>query len=246
MGMGQASMDKVVMNAPVAKQLTLSVQLRDDATLENFFVGANANLIDCLKQLITVGNDRFIYIWGHPGSGRSHLLQACCHLAGERDLIAMYLPLVDLCDSTAQILEDIESIDLIFIDDLQAIAGNNHWEEALFHLYNRIQESQTRLVITADLAPNHLGIKLPDFSSRLNHGVLFHLQELSEAEKIKAIQMRATRRGMMLADDVAKFLLHRIPRTMSALHESLDKLDEASLVEQRRLTIPFVKEVLDV
>ncbi|MBB70934.1 MAG: DnaA regulatory inactivator Hda [Legionellales bacterium] len=227
------------------QQLTLSgLRLQDAATFANFYPGDNPQVVGFLQQCMTSELEQFVYLWGTAGSGRSHLLQACCHAANEQGLGAMYLPLAEVKNLSEAILEGIESMALIAIDDIDVIAGLHNWEEALFHLYNRLREAQCRLIVAGDQAPAHLPIQLADLRSRLSWGVTFQVQVLSDADKMAALQMRAKVRGMSLPEDVGQFLLRRCPRDTNELFTILDKLDHASLEAQRRLTIPFVKEVL--
>src|SRR5690606_29473922 len=133
---------------------------------------------------------------------------------------------------------------LVALDHLQAVAGQPDWEEALFHLFNRIRDRQSHLLIAADQAPAHTAVRLPDLLSRLSWGVVYQVQELDDNDKILALMLRARKRGLNLSDDVARFMLSRGPRDMQGLCDLLDRLDAASLAAQRKLTIPFVKAEL--
>jgi len=114
----------------------------------------------------------------------------------------------------------------------------------VFHLFNRLRDSGRRLLLAATASPRELGVGLPDLQSRLSLALVFQLQPLSDEDKLRALQLRASRRGLHLTDEVGRFILTRGARSMSALFELLDRLDQASLQAQRKLTIPFLKEVL--
>jgi len=130
-------------------------------------------------------------------------------------------------------------------DNIEGIAGDDEWEAAVFHLYNRILETgRTRLFITGDRPPRQLNLSLPDLASRLDWGQIYKLQPLSDEEKLQALQLRAKLRGFELPEDVGRFLLKRLDREMRTLFMTLDQLDRASITAQRKLTIPFVKEIL--
>jgi DnaA family protein len=226
-------------------QLTLTgMRLRDHATFANFLVGNNAMAVNYLSHFHEYHDNWFTYIWGKIGSGRSHLLQACCLIAEQHALRSVYLPMAELMSLTPAMLEGLEDCQVVCIDDIEVIAGKAEWEEALFHLYNRLQQANAFLIIAANVAPRELSIKLADLASRLTSGTIFHIEDLSDEEKLKALQVRAQERGIAVPDDVAAFLLKRISRNMTDLYETLDKLDQASLAAQHRLTIPFVKSVL--
>lgn len=225
-------------------QLPLNIQLRDDATLDSFYPGDNIEVIKAIHYFVSQKEGAFLYLWGQEGVGRSHLLQAACHASSELGYAALYLPLLEQKYFSSSILQGIDQISLICLDDIQAIAGLPDWEEAIFHLFNRIQLQGSCLLVAADVSPTHLPITLPDLKSRLASGVTYQLHRLSDEQKIKALQLRAAQRGLQLAKSVGQFLLSRCSRDMSELFLTLEELDKASLAEQRRLTIPFVKQVL--
>lgn len=222
-------------------QLPLGLQLGDHARFCNFFAGPNAELVLVLRAL-PQGEARLVYCSGAPGTGKSHLLQAACAAVREQGHTAWYLPL-DAQLSPA-LLEGLEQQQLVCLDDVQRVAGNAAWEEALFHLYNRVREQGGALVVAGDGRPEELGLCLPDLVSRLHWGLLYRLRELNDAERLAALQLRAASRGLDLPNDTGDYLLRRCPRDLPALCALLDRLDVASLVAQRRLTIPFVRSVL--
>lgn len=225
-------------------QLPLGVGLRDDAPFANFHPGPSATLVDHLKRQLDDDGEPFLYLWGGEGVGRSHLLQAACHAASDRDRRALYLPLEELGHFPPLMLEEVERLDLVAIDDLERVVGRKRWEEALFHAFNRLRDAGKRLVIAAEAPPRQLAVKLPDLASRLTWGMTFHVQGLGDDDRLTALQLRARVRGIQLPDEVARYILHRGPRRLEALFDALETLDRASLSAQRKLTIPFVKQAL--
>jgi DnaA-homolog protein len=230
----------------LATQLTLAgVAPHDQATFINFYPGKNQLLCQFLRNFSTGNSEHFAYLWGSTGSGRSHLLQACCHQASSHGASAVYLPLNQLpAYSLQEIVEGMENLYLVCIDDIDSIAGEVHAEEVLFDFYNRIRENQSRLLVSGTALPNDLNFALPDLSSRLSWGSSFYLHQLADEENLAALQARAKTRGFILPEDVGQFILRRCSRNTGDLFAVLDRLDSASLVLQRRLTIPFVKSVL--
>lgn len=225
-------------------QLPLSVSLRDDATFANFHPGPNAGMVDRLVHQLDEGGESLIYLWGRPGVGRSHLLQAACHAASDRDFRALYLPLKQVGDLPPTMLEEVERLDLLAIDNLEGVMGLEAWEEALFHAFNRLRDAGRRLLVAADAPPRQLPVSLPDLASRLSWGMTFHVQPLDDADRMAALQLRARGRGIQLSDEVTIYILNRGPRRLGDLFALLETLDRASLSAQRRLTIPFVRQVL--
>ena len=225
-------------------QLLLRINLREETTFTNFCVGENKALFQALNEFLEGIDGSFIYLWGESGVGRTHLLQACCHAMKEPSFEMMYLPL-KIPQLMPSVLQKLEKKRLVCIDDVNTVLGNREWEEALLYFYNRACEFQVKLVIAGDRVPLQLNCELADLRSRFSWGLVFQVIGLSDAEKIKALQMRARDRGFELSDEVGRFLLYRYPRDMTALFQLLDKLDQASLVAKRKLTIPFVKHVLE-
>jgi DnaA family protein len=225
-------------------QLVLGLQLRDSARFSNFVAGSNKELLGKLQQLATLASCGQLLCWGQPGTGKTHLLQAVCHQVTEENRTAAYLSLDDTTGLPAGLLEGWENHALVCLDNIQAIAGQADWEEAVFHLYNRLHDRQHSLVVSASLAPAQLPLALLDLRSRLGAGLVYQLESLNDQQSLEALQLRARLRGLELPDDTGRYLLKRMPRDLPALMELLEQLDAASLAAQRRLTIPFTKTVL--
>jgi DnaA-homolog protein len=228
-------------------QLALSFQLRDDATFENFYdEGNHAEILHRLGHIAVLKGEPFVYLSGACASGKTHLLQSACQAVSKQGQSAMYLSLDQPRRVHAEALKGIEDVALICIDDIDQIAGDTVWEEALFHLFNAIRLKGHFLLVSARLRPKDLNLLLPDLQSRLSSGLCYVLEPLTDHQKEQALQFRALKRGLVLHETVARFLLNHCPRDMAQLFSRLDILDKASLKAQRRLTIPFVKEVLDL
>ena len=226
------------------QQMALGMWLRESATFDNYVAAENALAIDAIRQACNGESERFIYLWGTEGVGKSHLMQAACHALSARGERSVYLPL-DEPGLAPEMLEGLEQIALVAVDNLDAIAGQPEWEAALFHLYNRMRDQEQGVLLFASTQPlASLAIGLSDLQSRLAWGLVFQLRALGDDEKLAALQQRADQRGFELSDDVGRYLLHHYPRDMTALFELLAMLDRRSLAEQRRLTIPFVKETV--
>ena len=225
------------------RQLALEVQLRDDATLENYLgVPAVQPLLLALQQQTTPDGEAIIFLYGPDGCGKSHLLQAACHLAGSG---ALYLPLAELAEYSPQdVLQSIETLDLVCLDDVDAVLGDDDWELALFDLCNRARQWGCRLLVAGQGAPRTLAVKLADLRSRLSWGIVYQLSQSDDEEKSAVLRFRAGRRGLSMSAEVASYIVTRAPRSLEHLLELLDTLDKVSLAEQRALSIPFVKQAL--
>jgi DnaA family protein len=134
---------------------------------------------------------------------------------------------------------------VLCLDDVDAIAGDPQWEQALFRLFNEAAELGTRLIFAARAAPRGIDWSLQDWRSRAAACVVYQLRELDDAGRLEALRLRAAQRGLQLPPETADYLLRRMPRDLPSLFELLDHLDEASLVAQRRLTVPFIRAALE-
>lgn len=224
-------------------QIALDLTLQDDATFDNFLPGKNMPVIAALKQGLSGTGESFIYLWGMQGVGRSHLLYACCHEMNE-SRSAVYLDLKEYKDFSPDVLEGLEKIDLICLDNINAVLIDAKWEKALFSFYNRVREGEKILIVVGNISPIQLNCSLKDLRSRLAWGLSFHVKSLDDAQKLIALKTRAKNRGIVLPESVAQYLLHHTSRNLSELFEILTLLEKKTLVEQRRMTIPFVKAVL--
>ncbi len=221
-------------------QLALPLRLADHAVFESYLNTGNEALVSVLAELAG-GNGQGCWLWGPAATGKTHLLQAVCDRAGDQ---SAYVPLRMLAHAGPGILEGLASRDLICIDDLDSVAGDAAWENALFDLCNQILDADRILLVSAVMSPRECPIDLPDLQSRLVRLPTFRVRPLGDDERVSALQLRAKHRGLDLPDDTARFLLNRSRRDMASLYDVLDKLDLAALRAKRRLTIPFVKDVM--
>lgn len=221
------------------KQFTLGLALSDEATFNNFYAGDNDYLLVQLRAFAEQKNESFIYLWGSPGSGRTHLLQACCHAVPQ----AIYLDLAET-DLSPEVLINLEKFPLICLDNLDAVMNVPVWELALFNFYNTAREYGGHLLVAALTSPAGLNCRMADLRSRLSSGLVLNLRSLLDDEKLFALQMRAHNRGLKLTTEVGNFLLTHFSRDMNSLFSILEKLDQDAMSAKHRLTIPFVKQAL--
>lgn len=226
-------------------QLPLSVALHDAATFANYVPGNNQAIYQTLQQAVTTLTPNYLYLCGTTATGKTHLLQAICQEMGQQGKTPVYLPLTYFAQVDANILEGIEHRDCVCIDDIQAIKGIPHWEEALFHLFNRLKDNNILQIVSGNVPPQELGLQLNDLVSRLAWGGIFVLQPLDDDSKIQALQIHAARRGLIFPNEVATYLIRHGARDMHSLITWLERIDYASLAAQRKITIPFIRTLSD-
>lgn len=223
-----------------ASQVSFDFRLRNEFSLENFVISdRNSELLAALTS--KQEQDGVYFIWGAEGSGKSHLLQACCALKEN----SVYVPLAEFAEAGAALLEGLEELDLVCIDDIQEVLPAAAWEENLFRLFNVLQQQGKRLLISAQIAPAALSFSLPDLQSRFSSSMVYQLHELDDDNKFLALKKRAQAIEMPLDDEVLHFICSRAERSTRHLFLLLDELAQSTLDEQRKLTVPYVKSLMN-
>mgnify|MGYP005986309891 CR=1 FL=1 len=236
----------------ITAQLALSVQLPDDEVFGSYLSESNSSVVSQLMLFVEnnvqsqTNQANCFYLFGLTGIGKSHLLHASSAYAAQLGKTSVCLSCAELLELSVDVLDGLEQIDFICLDDIQLLGGNKLWQQAVFDLYNRVLEQNNSVLISGNQSVGQLGLTLPDLTSRLSWGLTEQLKQLSDDDKVAALQFRALKRGLMLSDDAANFLLNRLSREMANLIASLDILDKASIREQRKITIPFIKAVLTI
>lgn len=227
------------------QQLLLGVKPDLDTSFDNFkFAAANRQLERYLRESMVNQGGQLLYLWGRKSSGKSHLLQALCNEFTTRGLSCIYLPLRTPEFSNPAFLKGLESLHLVCLDDLEAVLTNPLWENALFSFYNRIRDTQTSLFITARAPVHQASVDLPDLRSRLQQAIVFQLSELKDSEKASLVKSRALQMGIELSDTVVDFIMLRSNREVPELLALIARLDQKSLEQKRKITVPLIKQVM--
>jgi len=220
--------------------------IRSESTFDSFYTSTSVLLLKhTLLDLLDAPMASAVYICGDKDTGKSHLLQAVSNKAHDLNLTSLYLPLAEMQDFPAsEVLEGLENIDVLCVDDVHCVAGNAAWEEQLFHLYNRRMQAQTLTIYAANELALSLPLHLPDLKTRFTACLSFQLPILLDEEKIELLQHRSKLLGMNLNESCAQFIVNRSDRDLGALLDIIAKLDRASLQEGRKITVPFIKEIM--
>ena len=229
------------------EQLPLAIH-SDLAVFDNYYVHCgNSEAVAALQCLLSAdAQDNVMFLWGSPGAGVTHLLQSFQQkLIQTAQFRSHYVSLQNvITHDPRSLFEPLRKLDIVCIDDVHLIQDEPVWQLALFNLFNQFYDQQKKIVFGSSLAPRQLLISLADLQSRLCSATVFHLHQMRDEHKMAALQLRANSYGLILTDDVANYILCHSARDTKKLFVLLQKLDKASLVEQRKLTIPFVKKVL--
>lgn len=235
----------------MTQQLALPIRVIDTARFNNFFAGPNAMVVQSLSQLFNEGKWPLnpIFVFGHRGTGKSHLLFAVANrlneLAGQDGYIqrSSYLALSDKAVSP-EMLETLAADQLVLLDDVDAWAGNSVNEQALFALYERVKQAGGGWLVSSNSSADTTGFELVDLVSRLSSGLQFKLEALSEDERMEALKLRARNRGFTISDEPVRYLVKHFARDMHSLFQLLETIDEKTLQAGRKVTVPFLKEIL--
>lgn len=226
-------------------QLPLALRYPPDKRLETFVAAPEGALAQLSALAQSPGAD-WLYLAGPAGVGKTHLALAVCAASEAAGRRAAYLPLKTAAGRLRDALDAFDGSDVIALDGVDAIAGRRDDEIALFDFHNRARSAGSALLYTAQIAPDALALSLPDLRSRLSQCARITLSPLDDDGRRQVLQERAQRRGLVLDDAALDWLLKRVGRDLAGLTALLDQLDRASLAAQRRVTVPFLKQTLEL
>lgn len=212
--------------------------------LESFIAGENEALIKLIKKITNKETNHTLYLWGESGTGKSHLLQAACKQAAESEHHVAYIPLNQIDELSAEMLHDLGELDLVCIDDVESVIGQIEWQQGLTWLYNELKDNNHSLIISGNTSPASSKLELDDLKSRLSSDQVIQIKSPNDELKIKILKLKAKERAFELSDEVIEFLIRRVDRNLTSLIEVLDKIDHVSLAAKRKITIPFVRELI--
>ncbi len=208
------------------RQLTLDLVKPAQPSLDNFFVGRNAEVVAALRAIAGGGGEHFVYLWGETGAGRSHLLQAL-GFQPSSDRVQFF-------DTQKP---------LYLVDDVDGY--NESEQQRLFVLLNEIRAAGTaRFIAAGSAAPMKLPLR-EDVRTRLAWGLVYQIHALSDDEKAQALSAHAAARGLVLPADVIEYLLTHMPRDMRTLVAVVDALDTYALSVKKPVTVPLVRQWAD-
>ena len=229
----------------MSSQLPLALRWPAQQRFETYVMGDNAAAVALLRSAAEDAEAAWVYASGPPGCGKTHLLLAACAAATTHGRSAQYVPLVKLSGDRTGTLRTLGGSDVLALDDVDAIAGDANAEHALFDLYNRGKADKSTLLFSATKPPAQLGIGLADLVSRLSSSAQATLKPLDDAARREAVRQRAQLRGLTLDDTVLDWLFARTQRDLGSLTTLIERLDHESLAAKRRITVPFLRQLLE-
>ncbi len=226
------------------RQLALGVQLADAADFDSYFPGPNEEAVATLRGYTAAAPGAGLFLFGASATGKTHLLHALVRDAAAHGLGVAYLPLREIASEGPQILVGLESRALVCLDDVDAVVADAAWTLGVLRLIDALRAGHRHFALSARAAPDRIESARPDLVTRLSACAILGLKPLQDAQRATLLRTRARARGLELADDAVRWLLSHLPRDPATLITALDRLDQASLAEQRRLTLPFVQQIV--
>ena len=226
------------------KQIALPLSLDRQFSFENFISERAGLVVDSLKSLILGQGEIQLGLWGGACSGKTHLLNACAYFARQQQISLHLYDARQLAEGDAGDFEGFSHCDVLAIDNLDSIAGDSEWEQRFYQTINNCRQGNFRFIFSLSLNPQYLDCHLADFRSRLCWGLLLQLPDSNEDDIRHIMRRRAHMLGMELSSEVISYLLNHHSRNLSSQMEILRRLDGVSLMRQRRVTIPLVKQAL--
>ncbi len=209
------------------------------------FVSDRAELIVNSLQALVLGQGEIqVGLWGSPASGKTHLLNASADFARRQGISLQIYDGLQLRHCAAAGFEEFSHCDVLVIDNLDALAGDFAWETCFYQVINRCRDGEHRFVFSMTTKPDGLQARLDDFRSRLQWGLLLQLPQSGDVDIRRILRRRAELLGIDLSEEVVSYLMTHHARNLSEQIDILQRLDGLSLSQQRRVTIPLVKQAL--
>jgi DnaA family protein len=229
-----------------SRQLVLRFPLVARSRFEDFVAGANLEAIHALRSFAEPApRFRGVLLSGPAGTGKTHLLQAACRNMSIDPRGAIYLPLADAALDAAA-LEGLEGCALVALDDIEAWLGDPLRERVLLGLYQGLAAANGVMLAASVHGAAALQTYFPDLLSRLRALTAYSLAPLDDTGKAAVLRRLASERGLELPRPVLDYWLSRGGRELADLIAQFEQLDAAALVAQRRITVPLLKEVLNL
>ncbi|NCN44559.1 MAG: DnaA regulatory inactivator Hda [Piscirickettsiaceae bacterium CG_4_9_14_3_um_filter_43_564] len=232
-------------------QLPLKIGLRQEVCFDTYIAEEESvafKLSQFQKSLADQYSDESFYLFGEAGTGKTHLLQAACRFVTERNRASVYLPLADASlPLIADVLNGLEQTPLVCLDDVDAVLGDRDWEGALTNLIMRAKVLGHQVVMSGRDEITSWSIASSEWLQALMSIMPIALKPLTRKQDIvMALQRHALKLGFELPIEVGNYLVKQFSNDLQELLSVLKLLEQASFVEKRRMTLPFVKHILSI
>ncbi|NOQ76407.1 MAG: DnaA regulatory inactivator Hda [Methylococcaceae bacterium] len=228
----------------MSKQLPLQFEFQSNQNFSTFYPGSNEEVINHLRHIF-INNEQQIFLWGDAGTGKTHLLQAVSQESNKQNKTSFYFSFDDNHLPDPEMLNGLENFDIVCFDNIDRIAENSEWEHAFFNFFNLHRDANKKLILSAHCPPKFLSVQLPDLKTRMNWGLTLQLATLSDEQQLSALIYKANDLGFEVPLNVGRFLMSHYTSDMPSIWILLDKINHATLAAKRKLTIPFLKQIMN-
>jgi len=226
----------------VPKQLPLQFEFQSNQNFNTFYPGGNEEIINHLQHIFN-NNEQQIFLWGEAGTGKTHLLQAICQESNQQNKTSFYFSFRKTLPNS-EMLNGLENFDLVCLDNIELIAQNPDWEQAFFNFFNLHRDNNKQLIISAHCPPKYLPFQLPDLKTRMGWGLTLKIAPLTDEQLLNALIYKANDLGFEIPVNVGRFLIAHYAKDLPSIWMLLDKINHATLAAKRKLTIPFLKQIM--
>ena len=228
------------------EQLHLKVQLDDSISLDKFIkCDSTKDFLNILRNTTEDSSvSNFYLIWGDTGRGKSYVMQGLHRKYLEDGKQTFHFSFSDNNVASTEILSNLDSLEALFIEDLELMEISKNWEKAMFNLINECRISGTKIYLSSNIVPKDLPISLQDLASRLSSFTAIEIPEITEEEKIQALMQSAKRKGFLLDDKTIKYIINYTSRSLSDLLRLLNELDSFSLKKKKKISPSLVREMV--
>ncbi len=227
----------------MSEQLPLQFEFQSNQNFTTFYPGDNQETINHLQHIFD-NNEQQIFLWGAAGTGKTHLLQAICQESNQQQKTSFYFSFDNKQMPDPEILNGLENFDLVCFDNIERIAEDSEWEQAFFNFFNLHRDNNKQLILSAQCPPKYLNIQLPDLKTRMGWGLTLKITPLTNEQQLNALIYKANDLGFEIPENVGRFLMTHYARDMPSIWVLLDTIDHATLAAKRKLTIPFLKQIM--
>lgn len=218
-------------------QIPIDFDFFTKKTLENFIIGDNKNLFKYLQEISN--SDQVILIYGSKSSGKSHICEA---------IYNQYINSAFFINDKSILLDNIpiDFYELLIIDNLDKLISSKTDEEKIFTLVNNQILHKKPVLVSSSKDIKDCNITLEDLSSRLLSDKIFTIKDLDDSDKIEMMILYCSQRGLEISENVLHYIMNNCSRDLYFLCALIKNLDNVSLSMKKKITIPFIKKVIEL
>lgn len=220
-------------------QIPINFSFCNAKTLDNYISGENKHLIKALKEFAKNNHGQLIYLFGEKSTGKSHLCKAVFDIIEDTKILVNQHNFETLSDI------DLQNINYLILDDFEIILEKGNNEDTLFYYINEFIISKKSLLISSINSTEQITFTKKDLKSRLTSNLIFNIKEISDERKVEVLKNITEDIGWTIEEKVCQYIMYHYRRDLFFLCNVLKSIDENSLALKKKVTIPFVKSIIE-